>query len=75
VNSGSLTLKRSFEQRLRIARDHLALSREFLCEAPPTEAAQWLRHLRRREATVAALRCLAAGRPGESLEFLRGFFG
>lgn len=75
VNSGSLTLKRSLEQRLRVARDHLALSRQLLGEAPPTEVRQWLRHLRRREAAVAALRCLAAGRPGEGLEFLRGLFG
>jgi glycosyltransferase involved in cell wall biosynthesis len=74
VNSGSLTLKRSLEQRLRVARDHLALSRQLLGEAPPVEAARWLRHLRRREGTVAALRCFASGRPGEALEFLRGFF-
>jgi glycosyltransferase involved in cell wall biosynthesis len=75
VHGGSLTLKRSLEQRLRVARDHLALSRQLLREAPPAEAAQWLRHLRRREATVAALRSLAAGRPLEAAEFLRGFFG
>ncbi len=75
VHGGSLTLKRSLEQRLRVARDHLALSRQLLGEAPPAEAARWLRHLRRREATVAGLRCLAAGRPIEAAEFLRGFFG
>jgi len=74
VHSGSLTLKRSLEQRLRVARDHLALSRQLLGEAPPAEAARWLRHMRRREATVAGLRCLAAGRPVEAAEFLRGFF-
>ena len=75
VHSGSLTLKRSLEQRLRVARDHLALSRQLLGEAPSAEAARWLRHMRRREATVAGLRCLAAGRPVEAVEFLRGFFG
>jgi glycosyltransferase involved in cell wall biosynthesis len=74
IHGGSLTLKRSLEQRLRVARDHLALSRQLLGEAPPAEAARWLRHLRRREATVAGLRCLAAGRPSEAAEFLRGFF-
>ena len=75
IHGGSLTLKRSLEQRLRVARDHLALSRQLLGEAPPAEAARWLHHLRRREATVAGLRCLAAGRPTEAVEFLRGFFG
>lgn len=74
VHSGSLTLKRSLEQRLRVAHDHLALARQLLDEAPPGEAAAWLRHLRRREATVAGLRCLAAGRPAEAAEFLCGFF-
>ena len=75
VHGGSLTLKRSLDQRLRVARDHLALSRQLLGEAPPAEAARWLRHLRRREATIAGLRCLAAGRPGEAAEFLPGLFG
>ena len=75
VHGGSLTLKRSLEQRLRVARDHLALSRQLLSEAPPPEAARWLRHLRRREATIGGLRCLAAGRPTEAAEFLCGFFG
>ncbi|HEX3974024.1 MAG TPA: glycosyltransferase [Stellaceae bacterium] len=74
IHGGSLTLKRSLEQRLRVARDHLALSRQLLGEAPSSEAACWLRHMRRREATVAGLRCLAAGRPLEAAEFLRGFF-
>ena len=75
VHGGSLTLKRSLEQRLRVARDHLALSRQLLSETPPAEAARWLRHLRRREATIAGLRCLAAGRPGQAAEFLSGLFG
>ena len=75
AHGGSLTLRRSLEQRLRVARDHLALSRQLLGEAPPAEAARWLRHMRRREAAVAGLRCLAAGRPVEAAEFLRGFFG
>jgi len=75
VHSGSLTLKRSLAQRLRVARDHLALSRQLLREAPPAEAARWLRHMRRREAAVAGVRCLAAGRPIEAFEFLPGLFG
>jgi glycosyltransferase involved in cell wall biosynthesis len=74
VHGGSLTLKRSLEQRLRVARDHLALSRQLLGEAPPAEAARWLRHMRRREATVAGLRCLAVGRATEAAAFLRGLF-
>jgi glycosyltransferase involved in cell wall biosynthesis len=72
VHSGSLTLKRSLDQRLRVARDHLALSRQLLSEAPPVEAARWLRHMRRREAMVAAIRCLVVGRPVEAAVFLRG---
>src|SRR6185312_14455576 len=72
VHSGSLTLKRSLDQRLRVARDHLALSRQLLSEAPPSEAARWLRHMRRREAMVGGIRCLAAGRPIEATAFLRG---
>jgi glycosyltransferase involved in cell wall biosynthesis len=75
IHGGSLTLKRSLEQRLRVARDHLALARQLLGEAPTAEAKRWLRHMRRREATVGGLRCLAAGRPGEAAEFLRGLFG
>jgi glycosyltransferase involved in cell wall biosynthesis len=75
VHGGSLTLRRSLEQRLRVARDHLALSRQLLGDAPSPEATRWLRHLRRREATIAGLRCLAAGRPAEAAEFLSGFFG
>lgn len=74
VHGGSLTLKRSLQQRLRVARDHLTLSRQLLREAPPAEAARWLRHMRRREAAVAGLRCLAAGQPIEAWEFLRYFF-
>ncbi|HEY1506058.1 MAG TPA: glycosyltransferase [Stellaceae bacterium] len=74
VHGGSLTLKRSLDQRLRVARDHLALSRQLLGEAPSTEAARWLRHLRRRESIVAGLRCLAAGRPVAAVEFVRDFF-
>jgi glycosyltransferase involved in cell wall biosynthesis len=74
IHGGSLTLKRSLEQRLRVARDHLALSRQLLGKAPSPEAARWLRHMRQRETAVAGLRCLAAGRPLEAAEFLRGFF-
>jgi len=72
IHSGSLTLRRSLEQRLRVARDHLALSRQLLGEAPSAEAMRWLRHMRRREAVVAGLRCIAVGRPVEAAEFLRG---
>lgn len=75
IHGGSLTLKRSLEQRLRVARDHLALARQLLGEMPAADAKRWLRHMRRREATVAGLRCLAAGRPAEAAEFLRGLFG
>lgn len=74
IHSGSLTLKRSLEQRLRVAHDHLALARQLLGEAPTVEAKRWLRHMRRREATIGGLRCLAAGRPLEAAEFLRGLF-
>lgn len=75
IHGGSLTLRRSLEQRLRVARDHLDLARQLLAEAPTPEARRWLRHMRRREATVGSLRCLAAGRPLEAAEFLQGLFG
>ena len=35
VHGGSLTLKRGLEQRLRVARDHLALSRQLLAKRRP----------------------------------------
>jgi glycosyltransferase involved in cell wall biosynthesis len=73
VHAGSLTLKRGLEQRLRIARDHLALSRSLLDDELPASAELWLRHMYRREATVATLRCLAAGQPVRAWRFLRGF--
>jgi len=59
---GSLTLKRGLEQRLRIARDHIALASELLAEQSAGDTARLLRYWRRREAVVAALRCAAAGR-------------
>lgn len=74
IHAGSLTLKRGLKQRLRIARDHLALSRALLREDLPDSAALWLRHMRRREASVATLRCLAAGHVGEALGFVPSIF-
>jgi glycosyltransferase involved in cell wall biosynthesis len=74
IHAGSLTLKRGLEQRLRIARDHLSLSRELLRADPPASAALWLRHMRQREAAVAAIKCLAAGRPIDACRFLPGIF-
>jgi glycosyltransferase involved in cell wall biosynthesis len=68
-HSGSLTLKRGLEQRLRIARDHIPLANRLLTERPGREAARVLRYWRRREATVATLRCAAAGRPLAALRF------
>jgi glycosyltransferase involved in cell wall biosynthesis len=69
VHAGSLTLQRSLDQRLRIARDHVALANRLLMEQPAGEVAQLLRYWRRREAVVAALRCAAAGRPLAALKF------
>jgi len=69
-HAGSLTLKRSFEQRLRIARDHLLLTRDLLAQRPIGQTACLLRYWRRREAVVAALRCAAAGKPAEALHFV-----
>jgi len=71
VHGGSLTLFPGLEQRLRIARDHIALSRALLDQDPPASAKLWLRHMRRREAAVATLRCLAVGQPNVALEFAR----
>ncbi|HWB49843.1 MAG TPA: glycosyltransferase [Stellaceae bacterium] len=65
-HSGSLTLQRSLEQRLRIARDHIPLARRLLAEHP---TARVLGYWRRREAAVATLRCAAAGRAAEALRF------
>lgn len=74
AHAGSLTLQPSLEQRLRIAHDHIELSRALLGQEVPGSAALWLRHMRQREAAVATLRCLAAGRPAIAFEFARGFF-
>ncbi len=71
---GSLTLKRGLEQRLRIARDHLALADRLLAEQLSGQAARVLRYWRRREAVVATLRCAAAGRPLAALRFARQIF-
>jgi hypothetical protein len=70
-HSGSLTLQRSLEQRLRIARDHIPLARRLQAEHP---SARVLRYWRRREAAVATLRCAAAGRAGEALRFAAQLF-
>ena len=73
-HSGSLTLKRSLQQRLRIARDHIALSDAMLAQRPAAETARVLRYWRRREAAVAALRCAASGKLFASLGFGRCLF-
>jgi glycosyltransferase len=73
-HSGSLTLARSLEQRLRIARDHIPLANRLLMEWPDGEAARVLRYWRRREAAVATLRCAAAGRPLAALRFAGQLF-
>ncbi len=73
-HSGSLTLKRGLEQRLRIARDHVSLANRLLAEQPPGQTARLLRYWRRREAAVAALRCTAAGRPLAALCFAGQMF-
>jgi glycosyltransferase involved in cell wall biosynthesis len=73
-HSGSLTLSRSLEQRLRIARDHLLLADTLLKQQPAGEAARVLRYWRRREAAVGALRCAAAGRPLAALGFAGALF-
>jgi len=70
---GSLTLKRSLEQRLRIARDHIALADRLLADPPVSQTARLLRYWRQREAAVAAWRCTAAGRPVAALQFARQF--
>ncbi len=74
-HAGSLTLKRSLEQRLRIARDHIALATQLLSGQQASETARLLRYWRRREAAVATLRCAAAGRPGEAWRFAGQLFG
>jgi glycosyltransferase involved in cell wall biosynthesis len=71
---GSLTLKRGVEQRLRIARDHIALANRLLADRPQSQTARLLHYWRRREAAVAALRCAAAGRPIAALQFARQIF-
>lgn len=71
VHTGSLTLRRGFEQRVRIARDHIALCRALLASDLPAAAIPWLRHWRQREAAVATLRCLRSGQPEMALSFAR----
>lgn len=71
VHPGSLTLQRSLAQRLRIARDHIDLAQAMLQRDLSPSAALWFRHMRRREAIVAALHCLASGRPGASWDFAK----
>jgi glycosyltransferase involved in cell wall biosynthesis len=74
VHAGSLTLKRGLEQRLRIARDHLALANRLLPQHSAGQAARVLRFWRRREAAVGALRCAAAGRPLAAWQFAGELF-
>lgn len=74
VHAGSLTLKRGLTQRLRIARDHIDLAHALLSREIPAEAALWIKHMRRRDAAVATLRCLAAGRPGDAARFAIAIF-
>lgn len=73
-HSGSLTLQRGLEQRLRIARDHVSLANHLLAEQPSGQAARLLRYWRRREAAVATMRCAAAGRPLAALRFAGQIF-
>lgn len=73
-HSGSLTLKRGLEQRLRIARDHVSLANRLLAEQQPRQTARLLRYWRRREAAVATVRCAAAGRPLAALSFAGQIF-
>jgi len=74
AHAGSLTLQRSLEQRLRIARDHIPLAKRLLAARPPMAASRVLRYWRRREAAVGALRCAAAGRPLAALSFAAQLF-
>jgi hypothetical protein len=71
---GSLTLQRGLEQRLRIARDHILLASRLLAKQPPGQTARLLRHWRRREAAIGALRCAAAARPLAACRFAGQFF-
>ncbi|HXC26670.1 MAG TPA: glycosyltransferase [Stellaceae bacterium] len=71
---GSLTLKPSLEQRLRIAGDHISLADRLLADRPPRSVARLLHYWRRREAAVATWRCAAAGRPVAALQFAGRFF-
>jgi glycosyltransferase involved in cell wall biosynthesis len=74
-HAGSLTLSRSLEQRLRIARDHLALTNRLLAGQPTRSIARLLRYWRRREAAVATLRCAAAGKPLAACHFAGQLLG
>lgn len=73
-HSGSLTLQRGLEQRLRIARDHVSLASRLLAEQPTNQIAKVLRYWRRREAAVGTFRCAAAGRPLAALQFAGRLF-
>ena len=71
---GSLTLRRSLEQRLRIASDHIFLADRLLADRPSLEIVRLLHYWRRREAAVATLRCASAGRLVAALQFAGEFF-
>jgi hypothetical protein len=68
-HSGSLTLKRGLELRLRIAQDHVLLATELLAQHSAGQTASLLRYWRRREAAVAALHCMVSGRPLSACRF------
>jgi glycosyltransferase involved in cell wall biosynthesis len=68
-HDGSLTLRRSLRQRVTLARDHIALATDLLAREVDSSTSLHLRRWRRREAAVAFLRCLAAGRLGSACEF------
>lgn len=72
AHATSLTLKRGLEQRVRIARAHIALAQSLLGQPLPTTAACWVRHLYLRERVVASLRCLVAGHFAVAWELIRG---
>lgn len=72
VHAGSLTLHRNLTQRLRIARDHIALGRTLLAQDPPPSASLCLKHVVRRERIVAGLYSVAAGHWTEAWAFLSG---
>jgi glycosyltransferase involved in cell wall biosynthesis len=72
-HDGSLTLRRSLRQRVTLATDHMALATSLLAQGLDAPTSRHLRRWRRREAAVAFLRCLAAGRVGSAYHFAATF--